>query len=738
MIFIRKNTLLLFCISLLSISIQSQNKVIDSLKNELTFYKKQDTVRANLLYKLAFSYFQSDLETTELYLGKAEELNNNLNFIKGKANVLYLKGILENIKSNYPESLYFFKQSLKHYQSIRDRDGIATIYTSFAITHFDLSQYEDALVNYKKAFKIYEDLGNKRELATILINEANVYHEIGRYNEAISNYKKALKLSEAINDENGVWYVNLNLAIVYQTQGNYPLAIEVYNKCLEYAQKTGDNLAIANILNNLGETYNHVKKYNTSLDFLQQSLELSLKTGNKQQVAVYNGNIGNVFKHKKEYLKALNYYRISLEISQEINYLKQISISFFDIGEVNLLLNNYVMARENFKKAIAISEDINNKPVLAASYLGIAETYVYEKQYNKALTYALNSDKIASEQNLLDVQKKGKELLSEIYKNLGNYKYALENHQQFKILNDSIFNKENIEKITQLEYEYKYKQAMDSANIRELKLTKTVRDTSQNLEKTQRNLFLGVIIFLILALMLGGFIFFLKLRHEKTKTQNIIIQQKLLRSQMTPHFIFNSLSVLQGMILNKEEKKAVSYLSKFSKLLRITLENSRDKMVPLQQELEAIKNYLELQNLEVSQMYNYNIIVDENINQSSVEIPPMLIQPFIENAIEHAFKNQTENRKIDIKISCLNKQLICTITDNGIGINTLNITKNKDKKSLATTITSERLQMLSKDYNIEGSVTIEDRQKYNEHGTLVTMVFPYKLSSVYEDINSRR
>ena len=178
------------------------------------------------------------------------------------------------------------------------------------------------------------------------------------------------------------------------------------------------------------------------------------------------------------------------------------------------------------------------------------------------------------------------------------------------------FNKENIEKITQLEYEYKYKQALDSASIRELQLTKTVKDTSQNLEKSQRNLFLGVIGFLLTAIILGGIIFFLKFRNQKTKTHNIEIEQKLLRSQMTPHFIFNSLSVLQGMILNNEDKKSVLYLSKFSKLLRITLENSRDKMVPLHQELEAVNNYLELQNLEVSQSYQYTILVDDKIDVS--------------------------------------------------------------------------------------------------------------------------
>jgi len=202
---------------------------------------------------------------------------------------------------------------------------------------------------------------------------------------------------------------------------------------------------------------------------------------------------------------------------------------------------------------------------------------------------------------------------------------------------------------------------------------------------------------------------------------------------MTPHFVFNSLSVLQGMILNKENKNANSYLSKFSKLLRITLENSRDKTVSLAQELIAIENYLDLQNLEANQSYQYTVSVDDKIDKSLFEIPPMLIQPFVENAIEHGFKNKNENKKIDIQLKYSNKELICTITDNGIGIDAQKTVSRIDKqnekenkKSLSTTITSERLQMLSKEFKLNGSITIEDRQKYNEQGTLVTLLIPYK------------
>jgi tetratricopeptide (TPR) repeat protein len=704
--------------------VYGQNTVIDSLKNELKIHKEKDTTRVNLLYDLAFSSFQTDMISTKTYLKEAEDLSANLNYTRGKAKVYYLKGMLENMKSNYLESLNYFERSLKYYESVKDRDRTASVYIAFGINYYDLSQYEEALVNYKKAIQIYQDLGNKREVITSLINVGNVYSELGRYDESISNYKKALKMCKEIKDEDGVSFVYGNLGVVYKVQGNYPLAVENYNKSLAFNKKIKDTLSVAFLLNNLGEVYSLMGKDDKALAYHNQSLQFSIAKESKNNVATNNSNIGKIYMHKKDYEKALIYYRISLDTSLEINNLKQTSICYNNIGGIYLLLKKPLIALENFIKAKTISQEIDSKQVLSSSFLGIAESYLNQEKYKEALINALKAKKIASEHKLLVQRKDAQKLLSVIYENNGDFEKALKSHQQFKILNDSLFNKEKIEKIAALEYEYKYKKEIDSAKERETKLNETVQTTTQDLEKSQRNLLLGIITFLAVAIILGSVIFYLKLRSSRAITQNIITEQKLLRTQMTPHFIFNSLSVLQGMILNKEESKSVSYLSKFSKLLRITLENSRDKTVLLSQELEAVDHYLLLQNIE-NEKINFKLEVDQSIQPNKIKVPPMLIQPFVENAIEHAFKNQKETCKIEIYLVLIDSKLTCTILDNGMGIDSSERNKNKNKKSLATKITSERLQYLSKDFKMDGSITIEDRNKYNEQGTKVTIQIPF-------------
>ncbi len=275
----------------------------------------------------------------------------------------------------------------------------------------------------------------------------------------------------------------------------------------------------------------------------------------------------------------------------------------------------------HFKSSQSLAKQSQSKIFICYANISLSEVYFVKGKYLEALEYGLKGDKMADSLGLLLQQKEVNYTLSKIYEVTGDYQKSLNHFKLHKSLNDSLFNVKNVKKITQLEYEYKYKQRLESANNRELKLTKTVRSTSQNLEKSQRNYLMAIIIFLGVSIFLGTIIFYLRLRNVKSITENVIIEQKLLRSQMTPHFIFNSLSVLQDIILNKEEKKSILYLSKFSKLLRITLENSRNKMVSLQQELMAIENYLELQNLEVTDSYNYTILVDGIVDKAAFSIP---------------------------------------------------------------------------------------------------------------------
>ncbi|MDH7447568.1 tetratricopeptide repeat protein [Aquimarina sp. 2201CG14-23] len=717
----------LLCFLCFSTTILAQNKKIDSLKRELKNHPKKDTVRVRILNNLAYYNYRNNPSQSLQYAEQAGKLADEIKSVKGKARSFYMKGITYMEQANFEISISNFEKAIKLYNSIEDVAGIAGCYNAMGVLHKYRGNQKLALEYYKKALEIDQNLGVKKNIPNYLYNIGSIYSDTGKYQEALTNLKKALKSYTNNNNEHGILSCWNAMGIIYTDQGNYPLALEYNNKSLEVAKKSKDAIGVFQSLNNIGNIYRQQEFYDKALNFYNQALDIQQANRTTKSTNAIKNNMGGIYIDKKEFASAIHYFKEVIKLSREIKDNEQLAVSLNGLGHAYLGIKKYPEALDNFKEANKITSINQKQYELVGSYIGISTVYYYMKKYKLALINAEKGAQLSKKYKLLMHQRDSYELLSKINKELEEHEKALISHQQLKILNDSLFNRENIQKIAELEYEYKYKNELESAEKRELKLTKTVNTTYQNLEKSQRNLLLGVIAFLITTIILGTIIFFLKLRNEKSKTQNIVIEQKLLRSQMTPHFIFNSLSVLQGMILNKEEKNSVSYLSKFSKLLRITLENSRDKTVSLTQELIAVQNYLELQNIEAEQSYTYSISVDDVIDSSLFKIPPMLIQPFIENAIEHGFKNQKDNKEIDVLLTYTNKELRCVIKDNGIGIAANQVQENKHKKSLATTITSERLQMLSKDFKMKGSVTVEDRKKYNKEGTIVTLIIPYKI-----------
>ena len=706
-------------------SVFAQTKVLDSLKQELLLNPNKDTTRVIILNRLAFLHYRTDTNKTIAYIEEAEKLSDSIDFKRGKGKAVFIRGVIQMTLSNFDDAIEYYNQAEQLYADVGYKIGVSNCYSGKGNVYNYQGNYKKALINFNKALQIEEEIGVTKNIPHHLYNIGLVHYYTGKYEEALINFNKVIEVYTEKGDDFRVLKTLNVIALVYQNQGNYPYSLKQHYKSLEIAEKLKDSNNISNSLNNIGTIYKQQENYDKAIELLEKALEIKKHKKNKKGIAATKNNIASVYIKKGENLNAIKYLNEALEINRKISAKNQVAICLNNLGEVHISLKKYREANNYFEEAKRINLEIENQEGLSYSYFGIADSFMEQKLYKKAIPNALKSLKIADKLNLLDYKRDAHEVLSEIYNNTGEYKLAFDNHIQFKKINDSLFNKENIEKITQLEYEYKYKQALDSASLRELKLTQTVAVTSQDLEKTQRNYLWAIIGVLLVSILLGSIIFYQKLRNAKAITQNIVIEQKLLRSQMTPHFIFNSLSVLQGMILNKEGKKSVSYLSKFSKLLRITLENSREKTVALSKELIAIKNYLALQNLE-NESYQHKVEVEDKLDVDLFEIPPMLIQPFVENAIEHAFVNNSKNRTIDVHLKLINKNLICTITDNGTGIDSQKEEKNNHKKSLSTTITSERLKILSKDFNMQGSVTIEDRKKSKQQGTIVTLVIPYK------------
>lgn len=409
---------------------------------------------------------------------------------------------------------------------------------------------------------------------------------------------------------------------------------------------------------------------------------------------------GIFYKVNEDYEKAKEIYdKITLEKFRKLSLFKN------NYAVILEGLKDYDKALENMKKAT--SDNYKNNEDVVLSLSNIANIYMKKGEWSQAKIYLDSADNAINKKTPL----RSKKALYEKY-----YDYSIREN----LLEASVY----LSLIKDLNQQIFEKKLNEEVEIAKNSIAKEAA-LNEALARSQKEKLIGAIVLLVIILVLLSILYFLKFRNIKVAHEAVVTEQRLLRSQMTPHFIFNSLSVLQGMILNKEDTKAIRYLSKFSKLLRLILENSREKLVPLEEELSAIQNYVDLHNMRSESKFEYKLHL-RGLDDIDIFVPPMLIQPFVENAIQHGFNKNYKDAVISVSLTLKDNKLLCIIQDNGKGLNT-NKQVNKDKKSLSTAITSERLKLFAKEYNVVCKLIVEDRSKYNEQGTQVKLLMPYKI-----------
>ena len=237
----------------------------------------------------------------------------------------------------------------------------------------------------------------------------------------------------------------------------------------------------------------------------------------------------------------------------------------------------------------------------------------------------------------------------------------------------------------------------------------------------------------VLALLWAGYRWRIGQVREKARIKQQLAEMELkaLRSQMNPHFLFNSLNSIKNYIVRNEPRTAARYLTKFSQLMRLILSNSKDPTVTLADELKALRLYVELENLRFRKQFKYNFEVAENLPLESIEIPPLVLQPYVENAIWHGLMHKKSGGQLWMRAYRQNGSLHIEIEDNGIGRARAKKLRSKSvikKKSLGMKITSDRLSLAMSVNGQKASVQINDLMDAKNHaaGTLVHIKIPLK------------
>jgi LytS/YehU family sensor histidine kinase len=315
-------------------------------------------------------------------------------------------------------------------------------------------------------------------------------------------------------------------------------------------------------------------------------------------------------------------------------------------------------------------------------------------------------------------------LLSDLYSLLNRKDLAYDYLKEHRQLGDSISNDDFLKKATRLEIQYDYDKKQKEAEYARME----ERILTENRIRQQKLIVNGLLILLVLLAMIS----LLYIRHNRLRSMfvNIELEQKLLRAQMNPHFVFNSLCAVQDLILAGKPQKANSFLTKIARLMRNILENSREEFIPLAKELETIKLYLDLQQLRFETGFDYFISLDDKIDPENFSIPPMLTQPCVENSIEHGLLPLKNKGNLKISYTLNNGLMMLEVTDNGIGRKEAaeRSEAKRDKKSVSTKVTIERLENFRKTLR-QKRISYEITDLFDNDqasGTKVVMMLPYR------------
>lgn len=565
-----------------------------------------------------------------------------------------------------------------------------------------------------------------------LLNIGNSKIIEGDYKLALENFQKAQELFEKeIPTPTTQKDIDLGLAkaygsigIVLSEQSNYSKALHYYLKSVKIYEKLKDDLRCSKLYNNIGVIYKSEKTDFKALEFFTKAEKIQSKLKD-ENISITQTNIANIYLNQNNFEKAQFYYNHAKSSLDKYPNPRALGEWYNNKGLFYRKQKKNTEAIQSWEKAIVAFSEIDDKFGKSDTYFYLGELYYDSNDLDKALLNINKSLQLGTELNVLELVMKCQKKLSDIYSKKGNTSLAFNYLQKYTSTKDSLINEENIRKSVELSmnYEFDKKELVQKEENEKKELL--LKEEAKNFKLIAG--FIGLILLLIF-----GIVFLIYNRNQLKKTLTLQkelaeYEQKALHLQMNPHFVFNCLGSISSFIVQNGTDSAIKYLAKFSKLMRLTLEYSKESLIPIDKEIESLQNYLELEQLRFNDKFNFTISKSNDV-EDDVVLPPLLLQPFVENAIIHGVIPKKDKGEIAISFSIQNESLICVIQDNGIGINQSKINKENSvlaHKSMAIDIIKKRLERIASSTAKRSSIKIEELIENNEvSGTKVILQLP--------------
>jgi len=554
------------------------------------------------------------------------------------------------------------------------------------------------------------------------------YRNISQYEKAVTLHKEALSASEKANNiDFRILSLNM-LGVVYRRTDAIKTALDYHQNALELAESIENpsnhiKRSINVALNGIGNLYQKLEQYDLAILQFQRALNLEEELGNKLGLAINHQNIGHCLEEKGDLEAALENYRKSLAYNEEIDSDYGRLICKNSLAQIYLKQNMPYLALVLLEPLHEESKRISDFSITSIVYINTGWAHTKLGNFNEAKDFIEEGLKMSQNRNMPSNILYAYEKMSDLENARGDYKKAYEFYKKADEYDKQISSATNLRYMNDIIVRYENEKKNNQIAV----LAKENEIVRLRLKKNQTTL-------LVSALIVGliSSILYILYRQYQSKNEKrvLTLEQQMLRSQMNPHFLFNSLNSIKLYIINNEQKNAVHYLNKFSKLVRKILEASSQKEIPLSEELGTMELYMNIENIRFSNEIDFKIEVEKGINVDNIKIPSLTLQPFLENSLWHGLSPKDGEKKIQINVKHKDKgHVTIEIMDNGIGRTLAEVNKENrvlKKKSLGIRITKERLANFAKDYQNKFDVDILDLFDENgaPNGTKVVLDIP--------------
>lgn len=570
--------------------------------------------------------------------------------------------------------------------------------------------YEQAVPLHIRAYELVEHRDGNIKDKMIFANNTGVAARYNKQNAlAVTYYLKALKLAEKHDAPRDVAIASNGLGIALNNiSDREDEALNYFKIAIETERKRENDLGLAMNLLSISDYYINNGNREKAFSHLSELKEINEKQKDTYGLALTNATYGQAYQNlDQDWDKAKVHYEKAYEAYRKIDNHQKKAYILIHLGDIEKLRSNFGKALDFYNSSLAIAKNYRYKSILQQTHEKISE--------------------IKEEQGLLPE--------------------AFEHYKMAQIYKDSVGLANQKVKIDALRYEYDLAAHEDKIALlqKDQDLKEEQINSQQNEIKAQR-LFLWILLIGAVLIILFVVVQIRNLKSKRIAEQKLQLKEKYLleaeyernlaqaemlvsRLQINPHFIFNCLNAIKLLIQKKETKAAQKYLTTFSRFIRMVLEMPKQETISLEKELELIRYYLDLEKKRFSEKIDFTINTNVKTCLEDIKIPPLLLQPFVENAIWHGLlPSKKPYKSLNIDIVEKEHQTLITIDDNGVGLNnnataTKNPSKRKQKrKKLGTKITKERIRQFNQNYDLKINLQLIDKPSGSGTQVLLTIV----------------